>query len=160
MFLDNIASLHILRGHGRGHVVVKNKSVSQPRSQVLSPTLGTELHFHVNSSRKDSIVLINNMAALSRGCKPRIRWGNKQKKDIFDNPLTSEYCSHGHSRLGGQELKRLAATYLNKYREKRVSVNKHWYVVVELVCFFLVLVGILCVLSLLSIFSTFPSCYI
>ena len=160
MFLDNIAGLHILRGHGRGHVVVKKKSVSQPRSQVLSPTLGTELHFHVNSSRKDSIVLINNMADLSRGCKPRIWWGNKQKKDIFDNPLTSEYCSHGHSRLRGQELKRLAATYLNKYREKRVSVNKHWYVVVELVCFFLVLVGILCVLSLLSIFSTFPSCYI
>ena len=160
MFLDNIAGLHILRGHGRGHVVVKNKSVSQPRSQVLSPTLRTELHFHVNSSRKDSIVLINNMAALSRGCKPRIWWGNKQKKDIFDNPLTSEYCSHGHSRLRGQELKRLAATYLNKYREKQVSVSKHWYVVVELECFFLVLVGILCLLSLLSVFSTFPSCYI
>ena len=77
------------------------------------------------------------MAALSRGCKPRIRWGNKQKKDIFDNPLTSEYCSHGHSRLRGQELKRLAATYLNKYREKQVSVSKHWYVVFELECFFL-----------------------
>ena len=135
MFLDNIAGLHILRGHGRGHVVVKKKSVSQPRSQVLSPTLGTELHFHVNSSRKDSIVLIN-MADLSRGCKPRIWWGNKQKKDIFDNPLTSEYYSHGHSRLRGQELKRLAATYLNKYRDKQVSVSKHWYVVVELECFF------------------------
>ena len=34
--------------------------------------LGTKLHFHVNYSRKSSIVLTPNMAALSRGCKPRI----------------------------------------------------------------------------------------
>ena len=34
--------------------------------------LGTKLYFHVNSSRKNSIVLTPNMAALSRGCKPRI----------------------------------------------------------------------------------------
>ena len=97
------------------------------------------------------------MAALSRGCKPRIRWGNKQKY-ISDNPLTSEYCSHGHARLRGQGLKRLAVTYLNKYREIQVSVSKHLYVVVELVGFFLVL--IFCVLSLLLIFDIFPSCYI
>ena len=67
-------------------------------------------------------------------------------------------------RLRRQGPKRLAATYprsLNKYREIQVSVSKHWYVVVELVCFFfLVLVGILCVLSLLLIFDVFPSCYI
>ena len=35
--------------------------------------LGTKLNFHVNSSRKYSFVLTPNMAALSRGCKPRIR---------------------------------------------------------------------------------------
>ena len=34
--------------------------------------LGTKLYFHVNSSRKYSFVLTPNMAALSRGCKPRI----------------------------------------------------------------------------------------
>ena len=34
--------------------------------------LGTKLYFQVNSSRKNSIVLIPNMAAFSGGCKPRI----------------------------------------------------------------------------------------
>ena len=34
--------------------------------------LGTKVYFHVNSSRKKSIVLTPNMAALSHGCKPRI----------------------------------------------------------------------------------------
>ena len=34
--------------------------------------LGTKLYFHVNSSRRNSIVLIPNIAALSRGYKPRI----------------------------------------------------------------------------------------
>ena len=34
--------------------------------------MGTKHHFHVNSSRKNSTVLTTNMAALSRGCKPRI----------------------------------------------------------------------------------------
>ena len=37
----------------------------------LSP-LGTKRHFHVNYSRKNSIVLTTNMAALSRGCKQNI----------------------------------------------------------------------------------------
>ena len=32
----------------------------------------SKLFFHVNSSRKNSFVLTPNMAALSRGCKPRI----------------------------------------------------------------------------------------
>ena len=40
--------------------------------------LGTKLYFHVNSSRKNSIVLTPNMAALSRGCKPRIARGRKK----------------------------------------------------------------------------------
>ena len=31
----------------------------------------TKLHFHVNSSRKNSIVLTTNMVASSRGCKPK-----------------------------------------------------------------------------------------
>ena len=34
--------------------------------------LGTKLHFQVNSSRKNSIVLTTNMAALLHGCKPGI----------------------------------------------------------------------------------------
>ena len=33
--------------------------------------LGSKLHFCVNSLRKNSIVLTTNMAASSRGCKPR-----------------------------------------------------------------------------------------
>ena len=45
-------------------LVVKNKKHFSP--------LGTKLNFHVNSSRKYSFVLTPNMAALSRGCKPRI----------------------------------------------------------------------------------------
>ena len=48
-------------------LVVKNKSIS----------LLWELNsnFHLNSLRKNSIVLTPNMTALSRGCKPRIvRW--------------------------------------------------------------------------------------
>ena len=44
----------------------------------LSP-LGTELYFHVNSSRRNSIVLTLKMAALLRGCKPRIH------KVVVDN---------------------------------------------------------------------------
>ena len=36
--------------------------------------VGTKLYFHVNSLRKYSFVLTPNMAALSRGCKPRITW--------------------------------------------------------------------------------------
>ena len=41
--------------------------------------LGTKLYFHVNFSRKYSFVLTPNMAALSRGCKPRI--GTLSKDD-------------------------------------------------------------------------------
>ena len=41
--------------------------------------LGTELYFHVNSSRRNSIVLTPKMAALLRGCKPRIH------KVVVDN---------------------------------------------------------------------------
>ena len=37
----------------------------------LSP-LGTKLYFHVNYSRKIIFLLIPNIAALSRGCKPRM----------------------------------------------------------------------------------------
>ena len=36
--------------------------------------LGTKLYFHVNSVRKNSIVLTPNMAALFRGCKPRVHY--------------------------------------------------------------------------------------
>ena len=47
-----------------GHVNAQEKKLSSP--------LGTKLYFHVNSSRKNSILLTPNMAALSHGCKPRI----------------------------------------------------------------------------------------
>ena len=55
--------------HG-GVLVVKKKKHFSP--------LGTKLYFHVNSSKKNSVVLTTNrttnMAALSHGyCKPRIR---------------------------------------------------------------------------------------
>ena len=46
-------------------VVKKNKTIN------FSP-LGTKLYFHVNSLRKNYIVLTFNKAAFSRGCKPRI----------------------------------------------------------------------------------------
>ena len=46
-------------------VVKKNKSIN------FSP-LVTKLYFHVNSLRKNYIVLTFNKAAFSRGCKPRI----------------------------------------------------------------------------------------
>ena len=55
--------------HG-GVLVVKNKKRFSP--------LGTKLYFHVNSSKKICCVdhqHSTNMAALSRGCKPRIRHG-------------------------------------------------------------------------------------
>ena len=45
-------------------VVKKNKSIN------FSP-LGTKLYFHVNSLRKNYIVLTFNKAAFSCGCKPR-----------------------------------------------------------------------------------------
>ena len=47
-------------------------------SDILSPAFlssgpATKLYFHVNFSKKNSIVLTPNMAASSRGCKPRIQ---------------------------------------------------------------------------------------
>ena len=42
------------------------------QEQKLSSPLGTKHHFHVNSLRKNFIVLTPNMAALSLGYKPRI----------------------------------------------------------------------------------------
>ena len=47
--------------------------------------LGTKLYFHVNSSRKYSFVLTPNMAALSRGCKPRIGTLSKYDDDGSEN---------------------------------------------------------------------------
>ena len=47
--------------------------VGSQKQKLFSP-LATKLHFHVNSSRKNiSIVFTPNMAAMSRGFKPRIR---------------------------------------------------------------------------------------
>ena len=57
--------------------------------------LGTKLFFHVHSSRKYSFVLTPNMAALSRGCKPRISLGPLHHK-ILHLPLLvrSNICSY------------------------------------------------------------------
>ena len=45
--------------------------VGNQEQKHFSP-LGTKCHFHANSSRKNSVVLTTDMAALSRGCKPRV----------------------------------------------------------------------------------------
>jgi len=59
-----IAGLHVTsRCHG-----VTSRHVGGQEQKHFSP-LGTKLYFHVNSPRKNSIVLTSNMAALSRGCK-------------------------------------------------------------------------------------------
>ena len=47
------------------------RHVGGQKQKHFSP-LGTKLYFHINSSSNISIVLTPNMAALSRGCKPRI----------------------------------------------------------------------------------------
>ena len=53
------------------HAIAGLCHVDGQEQKYLSP-LGTKLYFCVNSSRKNSIVLTLNMAALSPGCKPRI----------------------------------------------------------------------------------------
>ena len=63
-YLSNQLLVCTLR-HG-GHVGGQEQKHFSP--------LGTKLYFHVNSSRKYSFVLTPNMAALSRGCKPRMGW--------------------------------------------------------------------------------------
>ena len=65
MWAPSMAELLVCSWRHGGHV-------GGPEQKHSSP-LGTKLYFHVNSSRKDSFVLTPNMAALSRGCKPRIR---------------------------------------------------------------------------------------
>ena len=47
--------------------------------------MGTKLYFHANSSRKYSFVLTPNVAALSRGCKPRIGTLSKYDDDGSEN---------------------------------------------------------------------------
>ena len=61
--------------------------------------LGTKLYFHVNFSRKYSCVLTPNMAALSRGCKPRIYWisilsENIDKKNCLSNIKPRTFIRH------------------------------------------------------------------
>ena len=54
--------------------------------------LGTKLYFHVNYSRKYSFVLTPNMAALSRGCKPRIQW--EYSNLVTQHGMLSFYLHH------------------------------------------------------------------
>ena len=48
-----------------------NSLIDGQEQKHFSP-LGTELYFHVNSLRKNSLVTTPNISALLRGCKPRI----------------------------------------------------------------------------------------
>ena len=50
------------------------------RTKHLSPL--TKLHVHVNYSWSNSVLLTTNMAALSRGCKPRISSPNSGRLTI------------------------------------------------------------------------------
>ena len=60
------------------HVTSRRRCWAVKKQKYFSP-LGTELYFHVNSSRRNSIVLTPKMGALLRGCKPRIH------KVVVDN---------------------------------------------------------------------------
>ena len=53
-------------------LVGKNKSISL--------IWGNKLHFYVNSSRKNSVILTTSMAVLSDGCEPRMPcyWGREK----------------------------------------------------------------------------------
>ena len=44
-------------------------------------------YFHVNSSRKYSFVLTPNIAALSRGCKARIRYSPNERQNIVNSTV-------------------------------------------------------------------------
>ena len=59
------------KGDTRGCTCRHGGHVGGQEQKHFSP-LGTKLYFHVNYSRKYSFVLTPNMAALSRGCKPRV----------------------------------------------------------------------------------------
>ena len=63
-FLHVILELLVCTWRQGGHVCGQEQKHFYP--------FGTKLYFHVNSSRKNAIVLTPSMAALSRGCKPRI----------------------------------------------------------------------------------------
>ena len=63
VFLSALLLLVCTWRHG-GHVASQEQKHFSP--------LGTKLHLHVNSARKNSVALTPYMAALSRGCKPRI----------------------------------------------------------------------------------------
>ena len=52
-----------------------------------------KLHFHVNSSRKNSKVLTPNTAALSRGCKPRIYLKHKKDQNEYAS-LKNNHRNH------------------------------------------------------------------
>ena len=62
------------------------------QEQKLFSPLGTKLYFHVNSWKKYSFVLTPNMAALSRGCKPRI--------GLRFNGAETNYCGINKNILG------------------------------------------------------------
>ena len=64
-FIDTIFHLRKARNKSLPH---RHGGV---RGRVHFSLLGAKLYFHVNTTRKNSIVLTTNMAALSRDCKPR-----------------------------------------------------------------------------------------
>ena len=101
------------------------------RTKHFSP-LETKLHFRVNSSRKRSIALTTNMAALSRGCKPRIDeylWRAANSTFLlyvivvsFSLPTMHNISIQTNSYLFGHAL---AEGNKSKYCPKFPEYNKH-----------------------------------
>ena len=99
--------------------------------------LGTKLYFHVNSWRKNSIVLTPNMAPLSRGCKPRMKQLGKflfppgrdtsQSQGSPPAPLPAQYvfirCQNTNHCVTAPLI-----YYLNKctLENLRICISKPW----------------------------------
>lgn len=81
-------------GHVGGH---------DQEQEHFSP-LGTKLHFHVNSARKNSILFTPNMAAQSRGCKPRIDTFSISRATIANNRPTKVKSVNELMELMGTQL--------------------------------------------------------
>ena len=77
IYVKNTVLLVCTWRHG-GHVGGQEQKHFSP--------LGSKLYFHVNSSSKYSFALTPNMAALSRGCKPRIPQATLDGLDISTVP--------------------------------------------------------------------------
>ena len=75
VFKVRVLELLVCTWRHRGHV-------GGQKQKYFSP-LATKFYFHVNSSRKNSVVLTPNKAALSPGCKPRIACFSSHWRERF-----------------------------------------------------------------------------